>query len=54
MRILSKLIPFRDSLGGNCKTIMIATISPEPAHTDESLSTCRYSFIKIYDYYLFL
>ena len=33
----------RDSLGGNCKTIMIATINPETAHTDESLSTCRFA-----------
>jgi len=33
----------RDSLGGNCKTIMIATINPEAAHTDESLSTCRFA-----------
>ena len=31
----------RDSLGGNCKTIMIATINPEASHTEESLSTCR-------------
>ena len=33
----------RDSLGGNCKTIMIATINPEASHTDESLSTCRFA-----------
>jgi len=33
----------RDSLGGNCKTIMIATINPETDHTDESLSTCRFA-----------
>ena len=33
----------RDSLGGNCKTIMIATINPETPHTDESLSTCRFA-----------
>ena len=31
----------RDSLGGNCKTIMIATINPEASHTEESLSTCK-------------
>jgi kinesin family protein 6/9 len=31
----------RDSLGGNCKTIMIATINPEACHSEESLSTCR-------------
>lgn len=33
----------RDSLGGNCKTIMIATINPEASHTDESLSTCKFA-----------
>ncbi|KAJ1421191.1 P-loop containing nucleoside triphosphate hydrolase protein [Ochromonadaceae sp. CCMP2298] len=33
----------RDSLGGNCKTIMIATINPESGHTDESLSTCKFA-----------
>ena len=31
----------RDSLGGNCKTIMIATINPEASHTEESLFTCK-------------
>jgi kinesin family protein 6/9 len=33
----------RDSLGGNCKTIMIATINPEAPQTEESLSTCRFA-----------
>ena len=33
----------RDSLGGNCKTIMVATINPEASHTNESLSTCRFA-----------
>ncbi|CAK4088615.1 unnamed protein product [Aphanomyces euteiches] len=33
----------RDSLGGNCKTIMIATASAEKEQTDESLSTCRFA-----------
>jgi len=33
----------RDSLGGNCKTVMIATISPESQHTDESISTCNFA-----------
>ena len=28
----------RDSLGGNCKTIMVATINPEAAHSDEVLA----------------
>lgn len=33
----------RDSLGGNCKTVMIATISPEVSQTDESISTCHFA-----------
>ena len=33
----------RDSLGGNCKTVMIATISPEAKQTDESISTCHFA-----------
>ena len=30
-------------MGGNCKTIMVATLNPEAAHTDESLSTLRFA-----------
>ena len=33
----------RDSLGGNCKTTMVATVSAEQAQTDESVSTCRFA-----------
>ncbi|KUF86564.1 hypothetical protein AM588_10002352 [Phytophthora nicotianae] len=33
----------RDSLGGNCKTVMVATVSPEKDQTDESVSTCRFA-----------
>ncbi|ETV70453.1 hypothetical protein H257_14115 [Aphanomyces astaci] len=33
----------RDSLGGNCKTVMVATASAEKEQTDESLSTCRFA-----------
>eukprot|EP00940_MAST-03C_sp_MAST-3C-sp2_P001171 g1171.t1 len=33
----------RDSLGGNCKTSMIATMNPESTQTDESISTCRFA-----------
>ena len=40
---------YRDSLGGNCKTIMIATINPEASHTDESLSTCRFFVVVVVD-----
>jgi len=33
----------RDSLGGNCKTRMIATVSAEEPNIDESISTCRFA-----------
>ena len=33
----------RDSLGGNCKTNMVATISVEEDDLDESISTCRFA-----------
>ena len=33
----------RDSLGGNCRTYMIATMSGEPGHVDESVSTARFA-----------
>ena len=33
----------KDSLGGNCKTVMIATISSENDQIEESLSTLRFS-----------
>ncbi|CAN0208080.1 unnamed protein product, partial [Ectocarpus sp. 12 AP-2014] len=33
----------RDSLGGNCKTVMIATVNAEAAQTEESMSTCRFA-----------
>ena len=33
----------RDSLGGNCHTSMIATISAEKEQTEESISTCRFA-----------
>ncbi|XP_063729758.1 kinesin-like protein KIF13A [Symsagittifera roscoffensis] len=33
----------KDSLGGNSKTVMIATISPSADNYDESLSTLRYA-----------
>lgn len=33
----------RDSLGGNCKTVMIATLSTEKASEDETLSTARFA-----------
>ncbi|XP_048205160.1 kinesin-like protein KIF6 [Perognathus longimembris pacificus] len=33
----------RDSLGGNCMTSMIATLSLEKRNIDESISTCRFA-----------
>jgi kinesin family protein 6/9 len=33
----------RDSLGGNCKTSMIATLAVEQNLLDESISTCRFA-----------
>ncbi|XP_011403132.1 PREDICTED: kinesin-like protein KIF6 [Amphimedon queenslandica] len=33
----------RDSLGGNCMTSMIATLSIEKTNIEESISTCRFS-----------
>ena len=33
----------RDSLGGNCKTRMIANISTAEDDMDESISTCRFA-----------
>jgi len=33
----------RDSLGGNCMTTMVATISVEGSNLDESISTCRFA-----------
>jgi len=33
----------RDSLGGNCKTRMIATTSSFPFDVDESISTCKFA-----------
>eukprot|EP01016_Furgasonia_blochmanni_P031282 TRINITY_DN32351_c0_g1_i1.p1 TRINITY_DN32351_c0_g1~~TRINITY_DN32351_c0_g1_i1.p1 ORF type:complete len:186 (+),score=56.69 TRINITY_DN32351_c0_g1_i1:63-620(+) len=33
----------RDSLGGNCKTRMVATMSAEEPDIDESICTCRFA-----------
>ncbi|CAD7931766.1 unnamed protein product [Amoebophrya sp. A25] len=33
----------RDSLGGNCKTVMLGTVALETSNVDESLSTCRFA-----------
>ena len=33
----------RDSLGGNCRTVMVATISPSAEQLPESVATCRFA-----------
>jgi kinesin family member 6/9 len=33
----------RDSLGGNCKTLMLANIWPEMAHIEETVSTLKFA-----------
>lgn len=33
----------RDSLGGNCKTIMVANLSSEIDNEDETISTARFA-----------
>jgi len=33
----------RDSLGGNCKTVMIATLSMDKSSEEETLSTARFA-----------
>ena len=33
----------KESIGGNSKTAMLATISPSNHHQDETLSTLRYA-----------
>jgi kinesin family protein 6/9 len=33
----------RDSLGGNCKTVMIANIWPEKRHIEETQSTLKFA-----------
>merc|ERR1719261_2376474 len=33
----------RDSLGGNCKTSMVATINQNMEQTEECISTCRFA-----------
>eukprot|EP00474_Spongospora_subterranea_P001867 CRZ02325.1 hypothetical protein [Spongospora subterranea] len=33
----------KDSLGGNCKTVMIANINADDSHVIESISTCRFA-----------
>ena len=34
---------FQDNLGGNSKTVMVATVSPAADNYEETLSTLRYA-----------
>ena len=34
---------FKDNLGGNSKTVMVATVSPAADNYEETLSTLRYA-----------
>ena len=36
----------RDSLGGNCKTVMVATASAEAEQTEETISTCKFAQVR--------
>ena len=33
----------KDSLGGNCRTVMIANVSPSAAHYEDTLNTLKYA-----------
>jgi kinesin family protein 6/9 len=33
----------KDSIGGNCKTRMIATMNPRATDTSESIATCKFA-----------
>ena len=40
----SKLTNFlKNSIGGNCQTVMIANIYPEPEHLEETISTLKFA-----------
>lgn len=40
----SKLTHYlKDSLGGNCRTLMVACIWGDQYHMQETLSTCRFA-----------
>ena len=43
MNLTSTLYLFQDNLGGNSKTVMIATLSPAADNYEETLSTLRYA-----------
>lgn len=33
----------KDSIGGNCKTLLIANVWPEPDHIEETISTFKFA-----------
>ena len=33
----------KNSIGGNCKTVMIANVYPEPEHLEETISTLKFA-----------
>ena len=33
----------KDSIGGNCKTLMVANVWPEPQHLEETISTLKFA-----------
>mmetsp|Transcript_4310 Transcript_4310/g.4076 ORF Transcript_4310/g.4076 Transcript_4310/m.4076 type:complete len:92 (-) Transcript_4310:940-1215(-) len=33
----------RDSVGGNCKTLMVANVWPEKTHIEETISTLKFA-----------
>lgn len=37
------MVRFKDSLGGNSKTVMIANVGPADWNADETLSTLKYA-----------
>jgi kinesin family member 6/9 len=40
----SKLTNFlKNAIGGNCETIMIANVYPEPEHLEETISTLKFA-----------
>ncbi len=41
--VLSPVISYPDSLGGNSHTLMVACVSPADSNMEETLSTLRYA-----------
>ena len=43
MRNSKKIMNFKDSLGGNARTMMIACLSPAETNFEETISTLKYA-----------